>query len=403
LPTARTVLSIGATQTLAWASSYYLPAVLAEPMSSSLGVSYASVFLAFSCALGLSAFLGPSFGRAVDHWGGHRILPMSNLIFGLGLVALGLAQQPLHLWAAWLIMGIAMACGLYESAFASLVRLFGQAARSPITGVTLIAGFASTVGWPVSAWIESEWSWREACFFWAALHLLLGLPLNARLPKDLTKPDSQSTSESGASPTAGEAPKASISQVVIVSFVFAVSAFISTALAAHWPRLLEALGLPLVTAVTLGVLIGPSQVAARILEYGFLRKTHPMVSAKLATMSHPIGAGLMLTMGPVAAPIFALMHGAGNGIMTIVKGSLPLALFGPKGYGARQGWIMMPARISAAAAPWLFGLALSQLGAKAIYITLALGALASWLLFAAAQHAPSAPSNDPPDSSRSPG
>lgn len=375
--TPQTVLSLGLTQTLAWASSYYLPAVLAGPMSASLSVEYSTVFLAFSVSLGISAFLGPFFGRAVDRWGGHRVLPLSSLLFALGLFSLGYAQTAIALWGAWVIIGIAMGCGLYETAFSSLVRLYGQNARPAITGVTLIAGFASTVGWPISAWIESGWGWREACYVWALLHLTLGLPLNAWLSRAHvaeSKGDDQtlrSAHEANTSPPAH--------QVIAVSAVFAITAFMSTALAAHWPRLLESLGVGLTTAVALGTLIGPAQVGARILEYGFLRKTHPIVSARLALAAHPIGAALFLLLGPAWAPVFAILHGAGNGIMTIVKGALPLALFGSVGYGARQGWIMMPARLSMALAPWLFGLILTHWDQRAILLTLGL-ALVSLLL-----------------------
>lgn len=387
MSTHRTVISIGLTQTLAWASSYYLPAVLADSMSASLSVSYATVFLAFSVALGLSAFLGPSFGRAIDRWGGARVLPFSNLLFATGLTVLGFAQDAFWLWGGWLIMGMAMACGLYETAFASLVRLYGSAARPAITGVTLIAGFASTVGWPVSAWIEASWGWREVCFFWASLHLLLGTPLNALMIRAHIDPSPAPRvppTEPARDPTSSRPPHASapdLLQMLSVSIVFATTAFVSTALAAHWPTLLGSLGVGLTAAVALGALIGPAQVGARILEYGFLRRTHPLLSARLALAAHPIGAGLILTLGPAWAPAFALLHGAGNGIMTIVKGALPLALFGSAGYGARQGWIMLPARLSMALAPWLFGLVLTHWGRHAILLTLGLGMVSLLLLW----------------------
>jgi MFS family permease len=141
------------------------------------------VHLAFSVALIVSALVGPAAGRAIDQHGGRPVLLGTNLLFALALAALALAQGPVGLFAAWVLIGLAMGSGLYEAAFASLVRLYGQDSRNAITGITLIAGFASTVGWPLSAWMETQWGWRGACLGWAALHLLLGLPLNLIVPR----------------------------------------------------------------------------------------------------------------------------------------------------------------------------------------------------------------------------
>ena len=146
-----TVATLGTAQTLAWASSYYLPAMLAAPMARDLGVSTPTVFAAFSLALVISALVGPVSGRTIDRHGGRPVLMATNLVFAAGLVSLGLAQGPASMCAAWALIGLAMGCGLYESAFAALVRLYGHESRNPITGITLIAGFASTVGWPLSA------------------------------------------------------------------------------------------------------------------------------------------------------------------------------------------------------------------------------------------------------------
>jgi hypothetical protein len=174
----RTVAVLGTTQTLAWASSYYLPAMLAVPMARTLGVAVSTVFAAFSAALVVSAILGPYAGRAIDRWGGKPVMALSNLVFALGLSMLGWSQGTAGLFAAWLVMGLGMGGGLYEAAFASVVRLYGAGSRGAITGITLLAGFASTVGWPLSSFVEAHYGWRTACLTWAALHVLLGLPLN---------------------------------------------------------------------------------------------------------------------------------------------------------------------------------------------------------------------------------
>lgn len=380
---AAVVAGLGTAQTLAWASSYYLPAVLAAPMARELGTGVPTVFAAFSGALVVSALVGPAAGRAIDRHGGRPVLIATSLLFAAALAALGLATSVAAMAVAWALMGLAMGAGLYEAAFATLVRLYGHGSRNAITGITLIAGFASTVGWPLSAWMEAYIGWRGACFGWAALHLLIGLPLNAALPKAKAaastaprNPAPAPTDPATAAPTAGQWTSA------LLAFVFAATWFISTAMAAHLPRMLQATGASLAAAVGVGALIGPAQVAGRLLDFGFLRRVHPLLSARLAALAHPAGAAILLLAGPVAAPAFAVLHGAGNGILTIAKGTLPLVLFGPQDYGARQGWLMLPARVAQAMAPFLFGLALDRLGAPAMWLSAALGMAAFVALMA---------------------
>lgn len=377
------VAALGTAQTLAWASTYYLPAMLAVPMARDLGVSTPTVFAAFSLALIVSALLGPYAGRAIDHWGARPVLSSTNFVFALGLAALANAHGPGGLFGAWVILGVGMGSGLYEAAFSALVRLYGRDSRNAITGITLIAGFASTIGWPLSNLLEHQVGWRGACYAWAAMHLLIGLPLNLLLPKagpvPLESAPARTVSTIEAVPLEGAQAKRA---GVLLATVFAATWFISTAMAAHLPRLLQASGATLATAVAVGALIGPAQVAGRLLEFGLLRRLHPLLSARLAAMMHPIGAALLLLIGGPAAAVFALMHGAGNGILTIANGTLPLVLFGPKGYGQRQGMLMVPARLAQASSPWLFGLCLDQWGAGALWLSGAVGLLAFGALFA---------------------
>lgn len=376
----RVVGALGTAQTLAWASSYYLPAMLAAPMAADLGVATPTVFAAFSGAMVVSALVGPWAGLAIDRHGDRVVLAGTSLVFALGLGMLGFAQGLWTMVIAWLVIGAAMGAGLYEAAFSSLVRLYGQHARGAITGITLLAGFASTVGWPLSAWMETRFGWRNACLGWAGIHLLIGLPLNAWLP---TLPSPAQPERTAAADPAQAIASASPSPVaaaggagyatVLLAFVFAATWFISTAMATHLPRMLEAAGATLAAAVAVGALVGPAQVAGRVLEFGLLRRVHPLLSARLAALAHPAGVTVLLMAGPVAAPLFAILHGAGNGILTIAKGTLPLVLFGAQGYGARQGWLMLPARIAQALAPLLFGLALDAWGANALWLSGAIG------------------------------
>ncbi|MGL4439246.1 MAG: MFS transporter [Bosea sp. (in: a-proteobacteria)] len=380
------VSALGTAQTIAWASSYYLPAVLATPMAASLGVSPVWVFAGFSAALVVSALVGPWAGARIDSLGGRGVLAASNVIFAAGLGLLATAQSVEMMFAGWIVIGLGMGAGLYESAFATLTGIYGADARSPITGITLIAGFASTVGWPLSALLEANHDWRMACLVWAGLHLLVALPLNAILPAGtLSAPARDAPIEKAA------AAPSETRVMALLAFVFAVTWFCSTAMAAHLPRLLETAGATTAVAVAAGALIGPAQVVARVAEFGLLRKVHPLMSARIAAIGHPMAVATLMLIGAPAAYAFTLLHGAGNGILTIAKGTLPLALFGPAGYGFRQGLLNAPARIMQALAPLLFGYALERFGAQAVWLTGGLGfsALLALLLLHTKRTSPS--------------
>jgi len=363
----RVVATLGTAQTLAWASSYYLPAILANRMAEDLGLTTAWVFVAFSCGLLISGFVGPLSGRLIDLHGGHRVLPVSNLLFAIALTSLGFASGPVSLIASWILMGAAMACGLYEAAFSTLARIYGSDARRAITGITLIAGFASTIGWPLTAWLELSFGWRAACFVWAAAHLLICLPLNLILP------GGKHASRASGDAAAPRPDRRKRWMMAALAFVFAGTWFGSTSMAAHLPRVLQEAGASLPAAIAAAALVGPAQVAARVLEFWFMRRVQPVTSAQVAALAHPVGAGILLATGAPAAPVFTLAHGAGNGVMTIATGTLPLHFFGAGGYGLRQGLIMMPARFLQAFAPFVFDLLLSRLGTAALGVTAAFG------------------------------
>ena len=421
------VIALGATQTLAWASSTYLPAILAAPIARDLDVSRATVFGAFSVSLLVMAAAGPLVGRMIDRAGGRHMLMWSNLALAAGLVTLGMAQHVLMLFAAWCILGAGMAMGLYDAAFAALVRIYGTDARRPITGITLIAGFASTVGWPLSAYMDAEIGWRAACFVWAALHLVVALPMHWKLipavadaavaPVAGTATAGTAAPGTGASgsgsqdtgapgtgapgtatpetapdtpPPAAPNRAARRRRFVLLGIYFASTAFVTSAYASHLPGLLTVMGAGAAGAVFAAALLGPAQVAARLAEFGIISryKVHALTTARAATALHPLACVLLAVFGgpPLLAAVFALLHGAGNGMITIAKGTLPLALFGAAGYGLTQGWLGVGARMMQAAAPYAFGLVLDGWGGHAaLAISAGLSLLALGVLFALQQ------------------
>jgi predicted MFS family arabinose efflux permease len=378
-------LALGTAQTIAWASSTYLPAILAQPIAAELGISTANVFGAFSLSLVVMALAGPPVGRAIDRAGGRGVLGISSAVLAAGLVALGLAQGPLTLYAAWLVLGLGMAMGLYDAAFAALVWIHGPEARRPITGITLIAGFASTVGWPLTAFLAERYGWRNCCFVWAAINLALCLPLYMwclRAPRHQAAPEA---ARSDSAPVAGS-PEARRT-FVLLAIWFAATAFITSALAAHLPRLLAAVGATAAVALLASMLLGPAQVAARLAEFFAIQRWrfHPLLTARVATGLLPAGGALLVLLGgtPLAACAFAVVHGAGNGMITIAKGTLPLALFGAVGYGYRQGLLAILARAMQALAPFAFAVTMEGLGARAaIALYAGVGLVALGALFA---------------------
>ncbi|WP_425364258.1 MFS transporter [Bradyrhizobium barranii] len=368
------VAALGTAQTLAWGSSYYLPAILADPFARELGISSNWFFAAFSASLVISGLLGPRVGRQIDRVGGRQVLCISNVFLAAGLALLGASTSVWMMSTAWLLLGIGMGLGLYDAAFGALGRIYGSDARGAITGITLIAGFASTVGWPLSSLGLETIGWRETCFAWAAAHIVIGLPLNLMLPK---------AARVAASRGPAVKPHIRIDRtMVLLSFAFAAAWTVTSAMAAHLPRIVEAFGATPAQAVFAGMMIGPAQVAARVMEASLLGRFHPLVSTRLACITHPIGVCVIGIFGGGAAAAFTLLHGAGNGILTIARGTLPLAIFGPENYAYRLGLIGAPSRIAQALAPLAFGLLLEPLGRGVVLVTagLSLSALIALIL-----------------------
>ncbi len=369
------ILALGTTQTLAWASSVYLPALVADPIARDLGISPNWIFGAYSGALVIAGLLGPRIGRQIDRVGGRPVLSFSNLTLAGGLVLLGFTHSIPVLMAAWLLLGIGMGYGLYDAAFGTLGRIYGEAARGAITGITLMAGFASTIGWPLTAYGLAHIGWRDTCLAWAAAHIVIGLPLNLlmlpRVPDAKTKADE------------AEKPQIPIDRtMVLLAVAFALVWIVTGAMAAQFPRILEAAGTTHLEAVAAGALIGPAQVLARVFEISFLSRYHPIVSARLAFVMHPLGALFVaLTGGAAAASVFAIFHGAGNGVITIARGTLPLAIFGPRNYAYRLGLLGAPARMAQAPAPLIFGFLIDWMGSGVLMVSSALSLAALTALF----------------------
>ena len=372
----RTVTVVGAAQVISHAGAYYLPAVMAVPASIELSISSATVYAGLSLALAVSGLAGPTAGKLVDRFGGRPVLIASNLLLAAGLSLLALAQGLGLLLLAYAVLGLGMATGMFEVAFAAIVRIFGKKSHNALVGVTMVAGFASVAGWTISVFVEARYGWRGACWFWAAMNVLVALPLNMLIPRasDSAEPaaPSESHNHSAQPTTVVPDPKREKYITVLLAFVFASSGFISMGMMSHLPRLLEGVGVPLLVAFSIGALVGPAQITGRILDFTFLRRLHPLIGTRIAAVAHPLGIAVLVVLGAPFAALFVILHGLGNGILIIARGTLPLALFGPQGFGRRQGWLTMPAKFAQAIAPFTFGLALTQWGTGVLWLTFGL-------------------------------
>jgi hypothetical protein len=379
---------LGFTQCLAWGSSYYLLAVLAKPIAAETGWPLTWVVGGVSLGLLVAGFASPGMGRAVERYGGRPVLAGGSVVLALGLLGLGISQRPISYFTAWAFLGLGMAVGLYDAAFAMLGRLYGADARRLITNLTLIGGFASTLAWPLSAFLVETWGWRGACVVYAAMHLALGLPMHLfLLPSEGRHP--VAASQPAEDPRdAGQAPGTEVPWprrhylvlVWMLAVNFTLQAVIATVMSVHLLTILQRLGLELGAAVALGTLVGPSQVGGRLLEVTFGRHVHPVWTAVAASLFVFAGLTLLLVVPPVVMAAALVLYGAGNGIKTIVKGTLPLALFGPSGYASLMGRLAMPTLLAQAVAPALMAFALAGSRPERLVAILAALALLNVLL-----------------------
>ena len=376
-PERRIALTLGVTQTYAYGVTFYLPAVVTGAAAEDLGASRAMLLGGFSLALIVSGICAPRIGKVIDQIGGRGLMAASSLIMAAGSVGLALTPGVLGWYVAWIVLGVGMAMGLYEAAFASIGRLYGQASRPIITHVTLIAGFASTIAWPAGSALIEPLGWRGLVLLYAALHLALNLPLVLAFiprPTDPPLPLPNCASDPGVLAAARRV-------FILLAIYFTVRAVISSVMSVHAIAIFERVGLGTAAAVALASLFGPGQVAGRVLEMTFGQRLNPLWSTRLGSILLPAGALALVLAGPPAAIIFALGYGMSNGILTINRGTLPMALFGPAGYAALLGKLAMPSLIASAIAPTLIApLIDSWSGTATIALAGALAALAALCL-----------------------
>jgi len=357
------VSSVGVAQILAWGSSYYLTAVLAGPVSADTGWKLSWIVGALSIGLLVSGLVSPHVGRLIDRRGGRPVLAASACLLSLGLLGLGLAPTLPLFVAAWVVIGLGMGCGLYDPAFSTLGRLYGETARGAITQVTLFGGLASTVCWPLSAFLVDNVGWRGTCLTYAGIHVAVVLPLYLwGLPRE-EQLKARHSAVAG-TPLPGHVRPDQRVAFVLLAAGFTLAAVIMTVIAVHLLTLLQSRGIALAAAVGFGALLGPSQVGARVLEMLLGRRTHPVWSLLASAVLVAVGLA-MLVGAPGVAAAGIVLYGAGSGIRSIARGTVPMALFGREGYAVLMGRIAMPTLIAQAASPSIGAWLLNGFGTTA--------------------------------------
>ncbi len=359
-----TITALGIAQILGWGTSFYFPAVLAPPIAADTGWSLAWVVSGTSIGLLVAGLIAPRVGAIIDARGGRPVLAVSSLLYAAGLLCIGLAPSlPVYL-LGWVVVGGGMGTGLYDAVFAALGKLYGRDARTPITNLTLFGGFASTVCWPLSAFLAESFGWRSACLIYAAMHIVIALPLQMAVmpPLASAKAESRGGETQGAAPAGSGALAHERLILVLLALVLTISAGIGSTAIVHMMIFLQARGADFALAVTLGTLFGPAQVGARFIERLFGTHYHPIWTMAASCLLMLIGLALLLGSFPLLA-LTILIYGGGYGIMWIARGTLPLALFGPERYATLMGRLAFPSLIVQALAPSAGALLIEQRGA----------------------------------------
>ena len=359
--------ALGVVQILAWGSSFYLPAVLAGPIAENTGWPLAWVVGGLALGLLVAAFASPHVGTRIHRHGGRPVLALAALLLAAGLTILAVAPVlPVYL-AGWLLIGLGMSCGLYDPAFATLGRLYGAEARPAITTLTLWGGFASTICWPLSAYLVAHLGWRGACFAYAGLHLLVTLPLVLLLIPSAPALPAAKHHKASTIPLSAKERRA----FLLFAGVLILGGAIMSLVSVHLLTLLQTRGVALASAVSYGALIGPAQVGARIVEMSFKGRHHPLWTLTAALGLIALGL-VLLASGLPGVGVWLVLYGGGNGIYSIARGTVPLVLFGPVRYPLIVGRLARPSLIAQALAPPVGAFVLTHASPDALW----------WLLLA---------------------
>jgi len=381
--TRRTVIFLGLSQLICWGISYYLIAAFGELISADLGWSGTAVYGGFSAALAVMGLTSPLTGRLIDQYSGRFVMSLGSVLLAIGCSGIALSSSIFVYYASWIVLGFAMRLTLYDAAFASLVRIAGSGAKRSISQITLLGGLASTVFWPIGFFLAESFGWRAALMVYAGFALLT-LPLHLAIPKERFKENkSAKPAETSAAAKLNLTGRERLIAGSLYALIFTLISFLNSAMSAHMIAILSGLGLAAAVSVWISTLRGIGQSLARVGEILFGSRLHPFNLAIFASSLLPICFIIGLFSGELLATafIFAFLYGAGNGLMTITRGSLPLVLFDNRTYGAFVGKLLVPSFLLSAIAPIFYTVVIEQYGEQsALLLSVAL----AFLVFASA-------------------
>jgi MFS family permease len=382
-PFLATVCALGIAQITAWGTTYYCLGVLAGPIAHDTGWSQSLIYFGFTVSLLVMGAVSTTAGRAIDRYGARAMMSAGSVLSSAGLLLLSRVQDEATYLAVWALLGVGMRLSLYDAAFAALVQVVPSRGRKAISYLTLFGAFASTVFWTLGHALDAALGWRETLVWFAVIHLVVCLPLNGL---GLSRHEPEQAPQASAPPAASpdHAPLQGADRRIGIAFfalVMSLNGFVFGAVSVQLVPLLEAAGLATATAVWVASTKGFAQFAGRLVEIAFGRHLRAITVARAAIGVLPWSfVVLVLAAGQVEALLlFTLVMGASQGVITIVRGAVPLALFGAEGYGAVLGLIATPVLVVNATAPTLVGLIVDAWGWGAVRTVLLVAAAASWL------------------------
>lgn len=387
----RAIGILACTQIISWGSLYYAFSILAPSIQREFGWGPTLVFGAYSWSLLVAGLVATPIGILLDRHGGQMVMGAGSVVCAVGFFLLSESHSPVAYFTAWTILGLAMGLTLYEAAFATINRRFAGAGRQAISTLTLFAGFASTIFWPLTQALNSSVGWRDSYLWFGAMQLLVCLPLHLLLGRD--EPLSRRAAQVGQrSHTLAQAVRHPAFWKLAMAF--SANIFVFSAISVHLIPLLQELGHSARAAVIVAMLIGPMQVAGRILERTVARNTAPQTVGKFCFSALPAALVAILWLGAQAwaVAVFCILYGLSNGIITIVRGTLPQAMFGSENYGAISGALAGPALLAKASGPIIAAWVLGRGGTPALLLGVLLGVAAAsvGLYFAAVGSRPPA-------------
>lgn len=361
------IVALGITQVVGYGCLYYAFAVLAPGITASLGWSPEWTYGGFAIGLLFGGLVAPAAGRLIDQYGTRLVMTIGSALAGLSLLALAEARGPVSYIGAMIALEVVSALVLYDAAFTALTQARGTGARRAISQLTLIGGFASTLFWPLTTVLLNSFDWRDIYRIYAVLQFVLCVPLHWLLLPGRIRSAPKAAQAIGAadsSPVAYLEGDARRKAFTLLALAFSLQGFLMSAMSVHMLTMLQGLGLSAAVSVGIGAMVGPSQVAGRLVEMLFGTSLDPVTTAWTSAALMPIGFVLLMLGGTTAtlAGLFAIAYGISMGLSSIVRGTVPLKLFGPAGYGAMLGKLSAPGLIVKAAAPLLFAMLIERAG-----------------------------------------